>query len=124
MWGRILGSILTSMTSENGNDKLKEYWANATEFWTTGACLRARGQNTQHDRIPCTYGDSKGYLSRKDARVIKQKSKVRHYWHQRKLISIWAWCFRIQTDAHWEPNSKRMSEENRAFLTFVFENNT
>lgn len=53
--------------------------ANDTKLWTTGACLRARGQNTQHDQIPSTYGDSKGYLSRKDARGIKQKSKVRHY---------------------------------------------
>lgn len=57
MGKKYLGPFLLQWlcTSENGKDKIKEYCANATEFWTTGACLRARGKNTQHDQIPSTY---------------------------------------------------------------------
>lgn len=44
---KYLGQFLIQWqcTSENGksrNDKINEYCANATEFWTTGACLRAK----------------------------------------------------------------------------------
>lgn len=95
IWGAFLFQWLHVF--EEGNDKLKEYCANTTEFWTISVCIRDRGQNTQRGQIPSIHSDSKGFLSRKDARETKQKSQVRHCWHQGKLISIWAPCARIQT---------------------------
>lgn len=71
----------------------KNTCANITEFWTTIACLRDRRQNTQCGKIPSIHGDRKGFLTRKDASEIKQKSKDT----TDTRGSLQAQCARIQT---------------------------
>lgn len=111
---------------EERNDKFKQYRANTTEFRTITASLRYRGWNTQHGQIPSIRSDGKGFLSRKDTIEIKQKSNVRHYWHQGKLISIWAQYGRIQMQMLGEHLTASECQKKNELLnsTLLFENNT
>lgn len=94
-----------------------EYCANTAEFWSISACLRDRDRNTQRGQIPSIHGDSTGFLGRKVAREIKQKSKVRHYSHQGKPISIRAQCARVQTQMPGEhPTAAECQKNKRTFL--------
>lgn len=98
------------------------------KIWTSGICLRHRGQNRQCAQIPSLQGASKGFTCWKDARETKQKSKDTDYSHQGKLISIWTQCARIQIQmliSTWL-HKKSTPQENITFIhsALDFENST